>query len=298
MYRKMLLKDAYSVNALGGQIREIVETKSGVIAVARSGAVYGGGMYDGRFSVNLVTDSNGIQRAFALSYLHPDPKEVLMIGLSSGSWAQVIASHPQVEHLTIVEINPGYLRLIRKTPEVASLLQNPKVRIEIDDGRRWLLRNPDLRFDAIVMNTTYHWRSNVSNLLSLEFLRLIRLHLNPGGIHFYNATESPEVLATGLAVFPFGMRVGSFIAVSDSPLQLDERRWRDNLLRYRIDGKPVFDLSQKQDRRRLEEVTEMASTMDRDIPGTITLESADHIRARTLFARRITDDNMGAEWTR
>ena len=66
--------------------------KSGVIAVTQTGTVFGGGIYDGRFNVSLVNDTNGIQRAFALSYYHPDPKEVLMIGLSSGSWA---ASHRQ-----------------------------------------------------------------------------------------------------------------------------------------------------------------------------------------------------------
>jgi spermidine synthase len=119
-----------------------------------------------------------------LSYFHPNPREVLMIGLSSGSWAQVIANHPQVQHLTIVEINPGYLRLIRRNSEVASLLRNPKVQIEIDDGRRWLVRNTGRKFDAIVMNTTFHWRSNASNLLSSEFLQLIREHLNPGGCSF------------------------------------------------------------------------------------------------------------------
>jgi spermidine synthase len=298
MYQKLILRDAYSLGALGGQISAVVENKSGVITVTRTSTVYGGGIYDGRFSLSLVGDTNGIQRPFSLSYFHPNPREVLMIGLSSGSWAQVIANHPQVEHLTIVEINPGYLRLIQRHPEVASLLRNPKVHIDIDDGRRWLVRNPERKFDAVVMNSSYSWRSNASNLLSTEFLRLVRQHLNPGGVHFYNATDSKEVMATGLSVFPFGMRVGSCMVVSDTPLQLDAKRWLDVLSDYRIDGKPVFDLSQEQDRRRLREVMAMATTIDRDVAGPVTLESADHIRARTGGARVITDDNMGAEWLR
>ena len=293
MYEKMLMKEKY---VSGAQFGAVVETKSGVITVTQLGTVFGGGIYDGRFNVSLVNDTNGIQRAFALSYYHPDPKEVLMIGLSSGSWAQVIANHPQVEHLTIVEINPGYLRLIPHAPEVASLLQNPKVQIDIDDGRRWLVRNARRRFDAIVMNTSYHWRSNTSNILSTDFLQLIRQHLNPGGVHFYNTTESDEVLATGVKVFPFGMRLANFIVVSDTPLQLDAKRWLDVLSHYSIDGKPVFDLSQEQHRHRLIEVMSMVTTMDRDVPGFFTLESAAHIRARTAHVRVITDDNMGTEW--
>ena len=220
-----------------------------------------------------------------------------MVGLSSGSWAQVIANHPQVEHLTIVEINPGYLRLIREVPEVASLLQNPKVHIDIDDGRRWLVRNPDRKFDAIVMNTSHNWRSNASNLLSVEFLQLIRRHLNPGGVHFYNTTDSNEAMLTGVSVFPFGMRLANFMIVSDAPLPLDARRWFEVLVRYKIDGKPVFNLSQEQDRRRLREVMAMTTTMDLDMrPHVLSLESAGHIRARAAGDRIITDDNMGTEW--
>jgi spermidine synthase len=298
MYQKLMLRDAYSLRAIGGQISAVVETKSGVITVTRTDAIFGGGIYDGRFSVSLVHDTNGIQRPFSLSYFHPNPKEVLMIGLSSGSWAQVVANHPQVEHLTIVEINPGYLRLIQRHPDVASLLQNPKVHIDIDDGRRWLVRNPERKFDAIVMNSSYAWRSNASNLLSTEFLQLVRQHLNPGGIHFYNATDSKEVMATGLSVFPFGMRMGSCMVVSDTPFQLDAKRWLDVLSDYRIDGKPVFDLSQEHDRRRLSEVMAMTTTIDSDVGGPTTVESAEHIRARTGGVRIITDDNMGAEWLR
>jgi spermidine synthase len=94
------------------------------------------------------------------------------------------------------------------------------------------------------------------------------------------------------------MRLGSCVVVSDAPLQLDAKRWLDVLSHYKIDGNPVFDLSQELHRRRLHEVMDMTSTIDRDVPGTITLESADHIRARTAGARIITDDNMGTEWLR
>src|SRR5476649_179179 len=108
----------------------------------------------------------------------------------TGSWAQVIASNPDVASLTVVEINPGYLALIARSPQVASVLSNPKVTIVTDDGRRWLRANPGRHFDAIVSNTTWHFRASVTNLLSVEFLDLGRLHLNPGGIFFYNTTSS------------------------------------------------------------------------------------------------------------
>jgi spermidine synthase len=92
-------------------------------------------------------------RAYCLSALHANPEEVLMIGLSGGSWGQIVAANPHVKRLTIVEINHSYNQVIAAHECVRSLLKNPKVEIIIDDGRRWLERNPDRKFDAILMNT-------------------------------------------------------------------------------------------------------------------------------------------------
>ncbi|MBV9426666.1 MAG: fused MFS/spermidine synthase [Bradyrhizobiaceae bacterium] len=184
---------------------QVVENRSGIISVATDGVVYGNGMYDGRFNTDLVHDTNGIVRPYALSLFHHRPHDVLMIGLSSGSWAQIIANNPDVASLTVVEINPGYLELIANAPSVASVLTNPKVSIVTDDGRRWLRSNPDRRFDAIVSNTTWHFRANVTNILSREFLGLVKTHLNPGGIFFYNTTDSNRVQRTGCLAFAHGL---------------------------------------------------------------------------------------------
>ena len=159
--------------------RDVVETRSGVAAVTNDPMVYGGGVYDGRINTDLVHDSNMLYRPFSLSLWHTAPREVLMIGLATGAWAQVIANHPQVEKLTIVEINPGYLKLIEKYAAVRSPLTNPKVTIVIDDGRRWLVRNRQAKFDAIVSNTSFHWRAHSTAILSKEFLELVSAHLQP-----------------------------------------------------------------------------------------------------------------------
>src|SRR6202041_1913282 len=110
----------------------------------------GNGVYDGFFNVDPLHDVNLVVRAYALSFFHPAPKRILMIGLSSGSWAQILANHPEAESLDIVEINPGYVQLIPKYSCVASLLQNSRVHIYVDDGRRWLLAHPEAHYDVIV----------------------------------------------------------------------------------------------------------------------------------------------------
>jgi spermidine synthase len=217
-----------------------------------------------------------------------------MIGLGSGSWAQVVANHPQVEELTIIEINPGYLKLIPEQPAVASLLRNPKVRIVIDDGRRWLSWNRTAKYDAVVMNTTFHWRNHTSNLLSVEFLQIARAHLNPGGVLFYNTTGSEDVMATALSVYPYAMRFVNCIAASDSPLLFDRERWRAALLSYVIDGKHVIDAGDPNQMKALEEIVGIPD--DPTGRTMLSFETNDQLRSRLQNRLIITDDNMGTEW--
>lgn len=274
----------------------VVENRHGVITVTQDRRIYGGGMYDGVFSHDLVNDRNLIARPFALAAFTETPRDVMMIGLSSGSWAQVVANLPGVEHLTVIEINPGYVELIGLEPSVQSLLNNPKVTIEIDDGRRWLNRNPDRKFDLIVMNTTWHWRGHATNLLSVEFLQLMREHLKPGGMALYNTTDSARVQRTACEVYPHVVRIINNVLVSDRPLLPSRERWRRALLNMRIDGEPVLDLQRDADREKLDKLMGMLDSLVEPNPPWWGMETRSAILARTEGLQLVTDDNMGSEW--
>ena len=288
---RILWKNAPQPHA---HVVQVVENRSGIIAVDSNGVVYGNGVYDGRFSTDVVHDSNGIVRPFALSLYHPAPRKLLMVGLASGSWGQVLANNPNVESLTVVEINPGYQHLIAQRAEVKSLLSNPKVVLITDDGRRWLRQHPDRRFDAVIMNTTFHFRANATNLLSVEFLNQMRGHLLPGGTLFYNTTESARVQRTGCLVFPHGMRIGNHLLVSIDPISLNFARWREVLLRTSIDGRPVIDPSRAEDSKALDGLMALESGGQAYGPGYF--EPCAAILARTATLASVTDDNMGTEW--
>ena len=298
LYERLLFKSLYTSET---KFSDLVENRSGAIAVFPNTQVYGyptrivygGGLYDGQINTDIMRDSNLLIRAYAICGLHPHPKSVLIIGLATGAWAQVLVNNPEVQDVTIVEINPGYLPVIRKNPEVESLLRNPKAHIVIDDGRRWLVGHPDRRFDFILMNTTSNWRANITNLLSVEFMDLLRAHLNQGGIAYYNTTSSKNVLATGATAFPYALRVLNFLAVSDSPVTLDKNRWRTALTNYRIDGSPILNLSDPPQRVRLEQILHLADELD--VPSG-ELESRGNLLHRYQNIRLITDDNMGTEW--
>jgi len=279
-------------------ITEAVENRSGIITVDRDEFVFGNGAYDGQFNVDLMNDENGIERAYAIALYRPEPRHVLVIGMSSGSWSQVIANLGSVDSVTIVEINPGYAGLIAERPAIASLLTNPKVRLIVDDGRRWLVQHPEETFDAVVANTSYHFRANATNVLSVEFMELVRRHLRPDGVLFYNTTESLRSMRTGCAVFADGLRIEHFMAVGDFTFRPDAERWRKALAEWKIDRKPVLDLGRAADRQRLDELVGRVGDLDNpDLPPAGKyVERCASVLDRTAGRALITDDNMGTEW--
>jgi spermidine synthase len=273
---------------------EVVETKSGVVTVTPDGLVFGGGYYDGRIEVDLIQDRNLLARPLSLSAFHPSPRNVLVIGLATGAWTQLLLANPAIERVTVVEINPGYLDIIRRHPNVASLLSNPKLRIVIDDGRRWLNRHPGERFDAVVQNTTWHVRANVTNLLSAEYLALVGRHLQPSGVFIYNTTHSARAQRTACLLFPASVRYLSAMVVGRERLPLDPARLDALLDAYAIDGRPLFDASQRERRRQL--LASMTMPPLGDQGAGSAMEECPSILARTAGLRPITDDNMGEEW--
>jgi spermidine synthase len=212
--------------------------------------------------------------------LHNNPKRILEIGLASGSWSRVLAAYEPVEHITSIEINPGYLKLISHYPDAAPLLTDPKRTIHIDDGRRWLLRHPDEKFDFILQNTTFHWRDHATNLLSVEYFQLCKAHLNPGGVIYVNTTDNDDVTFTAAAVFKHVVRVSKFIAFSDAQFTNTQDQIRANLMRFHMnDNQVLADLKKVLEDLSKHDLTDVAPAIRTD---------------KTL--RLITDDNMRPEF--
>ncbi len=287
LYEKLQYKRDYKSRM---RFAQIIESRHGVITVDTSSAVYGNGAYDGMIGTKLEPKS-WLVRPYFLSAVRDRIENVLVIGVASGSWTQILVNHPQVKHVTAIELSHGYLDLIRSRQEVSSLLTNPKLDLVIDDGRRWLRQHPDARFDAIVMNTTHHWREFASTLLSREFLTEIKAHLTPDGIAFWNCTESPRAARTGMEVFPHTMMVMNHCLASNAPLVPDRERWRHILATYRIDGQPVIATDQ------IDVVLDFLNSEQLPAPGDMwhwcRRESMEHAWGA---AEIITDDNLGHEY--
>ena len=288
----------------GVRFVRVDESRHGVITVDHEKKVYGNGVYDGNIKTKLTYGDLRV-RPYFLSAVHPAPKEVLMIGMSSGVWAQIIANNPSVERLDVVEISEGYMDIIRSYPEVASILHNPKITITIDDGRRWLKRNRERRFDAIVMNTTFHWREFTANLLSREFLELAKARLKADGLMMWNTTSSPRAIKTGLDVFPHTLMCMNNCIGSMEPIKINKERWRQVLSSYAIDNDPVFDMESEKGRGELEKIVSIAdnpmvtSAADPENPDDWWyLVHREQMEKDWGDALPITDDNLGHEYER
>ncbi|HYM95038.1 MAG TPA: hypothetical protein VET23_12910 [Chitinophagaceae bacterium] len=263
----------------------IVQNKSGIITVEKTSkgdVFYGGGAYDGAINTNLLNPVNIISRAYMVAALHPAPSRVLMIGLSTGSWAKVLADFSKIKELVIIEINPGYIKLIQKYPEVSDILHNKKVRIVIDDGRRWLKMNDHEKFDLIVMNTSFHWRENITNLLSKDFLLMCKSSLNPNGVMYWNTTSSPDVINTACNVFIYVTTYINFVAASDTPFNMKAEEKKKAFLEFIRNGEHVF----KQNDSTLALLDKYSTTPLPDI--------RDSILKKNLWV--ITDNNMATEY--
>ena len=199
--------------------KAVYENRHGVVSIVDTGyggdTVYGGNVYDGRTNTNPLVNSNGLHRLTIMSVLQPRPQRVLLVGASIGSWLDVVLHFPGVEHVDVIEINPAYRVAAQPYPEQRAAWAEPRVTVHIDDGRRWLRLHPQAKWDLIVMNTTYHWRSNSTLLLSREFHEVLKSRLNAQGVLCFNATGSLDALYTASRVYAHAYSYENFVYTAD-----------------------------------------------------------------------------------
>lgn len=149
--------------------------------------------------------------------LPANPRNVLVIGCGAGVTAGAVSIDPAVERVTIAEIEPLVPEVVSRyfSDHNFAVVTNPKVHLEIDDARHFLLTT-DQKFDAITSDPFDPWVKGAATLYTREFFELAKRKLNPGGVitvfvQLYEAGE-PAVkseIATFLEVFPNGVVFGN-----------------------------------------------------------------------------------------
>ena len=141
------------------------------------------------------------------------PKAVLVIGCGAGVTAGAVSVDPKVERQIVAEIEPLVPRVVSTyfSEHNFDVIRNPKVRVQIDDARHYLLTTTE-KFDAITSDPLDPWVKGAAMLYTREFFDLVKRHLNPGGVvtlfvqlYESNTDAVKSEIATFFESFPKGV---------------------------------------------------------------------------------------------
>jgi spermidine synthase len=112
--------------------------------------------------------------------LHPDPRDVFVVGLGSGVSAGSALTHGA--RVDVAEISREVVDAERFfEPYNRAPLQNPNVRLFLEDAKT-ALQFTDRQYDLVLSEPTNPWISGIAGLFSREFYDRVKARLRPGGV--------------------------------------------------------------------------------------------------------------------
>jgi len=112
---------------------------------------------------------------------HSRPKKVLIIGGGDGGVAREVAKHPDVESITMCEIDEEVINLSKQhLPYMSVGFNSPKLTIHIGDGFAFM-ENHKNEFDVIIADTSDPV-GPAERLFSEEFYKLVHTALKEDGV--------------------------------------------------------------------------------------------------------------------
>jgi len=136
------------------------------------------------------------------------PNRVLIIGFGMGVTSHSVSLHPEVKEIHIAELTRGIVEAsVHFRDYNGGVLRDPRVTIEVEDGRNYLLLS-DEKYDCITCDPT-HPVLGSGALYTEEYFRLCREMLNPGGtvaqylpLHMLSFSDFKSIARTFSGVFP------------------------------------------------------------------------------------------------
>ncbi len=112
---------------------------------------------------------------------HPNPKNIMVLGLASGITAGEVLHYP-IERLDIIEIGEQVVSASNFfTPWNNNVLSNPKTELIIQDAKAHL-ELTDRTYDVIISEPSNPWMEGLSSLFTRDFFLLAHKRLNEDGI--------------------------------------------------------------------------------------------------------------------
>jgi len=172
--------------------------------------------------------------------LHPEPRDVAIIGLASGDTPWASGVRPVTRTITVFEIfrpQAGLLAAAADFPwragppldRLREFLHDPRVRVVVGDGRK-ALESGSLHYDVIEADALWPETAMSGNLFSVEFFELCARRLKPGGF-MCSWTPTPRIRRTFRHVFPYviALEGGGISVGSNEPLRIDLAVWHGRL---------------------------------------------------------------------
>ncbi|MGD0526026.1 MAG: spermidine synthase [Polyangiaceae bacterium] len=201
----------------------------GVVTVTRKGdttTLWTNGKYQGDTAWQMAP-----QRGFAdvPAMFVPRFGRALVIGLGTGVTLEETAHFP-FERIDVAELSPGIVTAAQSFfgGVNGGVLDDPRVRVRLEDGRNLLLVEKE-RYDLVTVEVTSIWFSGAANLYNREFYEIAASKLTPGGVlsqwiqlHHTTMREVASQMATARAVFPhaaFFIRGQGVMVLGAEPLR-------------------------------------------------------------------------------
>ncbi len=176
------------------------DTIYGNLTVTRTGSVRS--IYSDGSILGNAPDPAAAEEAVDYALLeHPAPARVLLIGGGVTGGVAEALKHPSIQQLDYVELDPELIALARRyLSEQAAAFADPRVRVHLADGRRFLT-GASQKWDAIVVDVPDPQTAQWNRFYTEEFFRAARAHLAAGGIVAIQLRSSEETISPDLAQF-------------------------------------------------------------------------------------------------
>ncbi len=139
----------------------------------------------------------------------PSPKNALVICFGTGQTTHAVRMHGP-EKLWVADVSAEVFAAAPLFASNEGVLEDARVEPVVMDGRAFLRRSGERRYDLVTLEPMPPNFAGVNNLYSLEFYELLRRQLAPGGVaaqwvpfHLIDPRHMRSIVATFHAVFPY-----------------------------------------------------------------------------------------------
>lgn len=144
--------------------------------------------------------------------LHPDPKNILILGGGEGATLREVLKHPTVEKVVMIDIDEEFVKLCKEYLKKwhRGSFKNQKVELFFNDAMEYV-KKTKLKFDVIIADISDPAEEGPARLLyQKEFYYLIKRILVSDGIFVTHATDvsytskgiSAQIFKTLADIFP------------------------------------------------------------------------------------------------